>query len=204
MGREPSGTRPGSVEHPGTPRTPGDPWDALGPRLQRECPLSLPRYTAGEGSSQQCCRNRKGQGHVGRDPSPMCSTVPPAPHLNESPSGVWAFPAQRACSCGCMFLCSPQPMAQGEPNAEEPQQQDGQAEGAGLRDEDASNGTFVWGTTVSVQDVTSKFTRFVRTFTENDADVESKYSALLNEVWQTFQNALRCFYSFLLLLQTLV
>lgn len=96
------------------------------------------------------------------------------------------------CSCGGMLLCFVQPMANGEPRAEEPQQPGGQPEGmAGMMDEDDANGTFVWGTTVSVRDVTTKFTSFVRTFTESDDDVESKYSALLNEVcsWRTLNPA---------------
>ncbi|CAI7837903.1 unnamed protein product, partial [Closterium sp. NIES-53] len=62
----------------------------------------------------------------------------------------------------------------------------GEAQGMGMGqgegEEEELEGTFVWGTGVSVQDVSSKFASFVRHFREADDALHAKYSQQLDEV----------------------
>ncbi|EYU42590.1 hypothetical protein MIMGU_mgv1a0019152mg, partial [Erythranthe guttata] len=53
---------------------------------------------------------------------------------------------------------------------------------AGDMDEDEAPPTYVWGTTVSVQDVNAAILRFLRHFRENPEQIEGKYMRLINHV----------------------
>ncbi|GJP44531.1 hypothetical protein CLOM_g3919 [Closterium sp. NIES-68] len=58
----------------------------------------------------------------------------------------------------------------------------GEAEAMGEEGEEELEGTYVWGTGVSVQDVSSKFASFVQHFREADDAIHAKYSQQLDEL----------------------